>query len=61
LAKHRKEHVLLVEEVLSYQRRFHSGESMAPELLHFLRDWLVNHILGIDQRYSATLVEKGVQ
>ena len=34
--------------------------SVPEELLRFLGDWWVNHILGADMRYSSFLMERGV-
>lgn len=30
-------------------------EDVAPELLHFLRYWLIDHILGADRDYGRTI------
>lgn len=49
VAKHRK----LTEQVMDYKRRFDADEAIsAVELLEFLRDWLVQHILQDDRMYG---------
>jgi hemerythrin-like metal-binding protein len=39
----------IAEEKIKVQR----GQTVSLELLHFLRDWLVNHILVEDKRYEV--------
>lgn len=59
---HVQEHKALVNAVLDFKRKFEAGEaSINMELMNFLKDWLIKHILGSDKRYSRFLIEKGVQ
>lgn len=61
-AEHTAEHARLVEQVLDFKRRFEAGQaSINMQLMKFLKDWLINHILGSDKGYSAHLVERGVK
>ena len=44
-------HRRFVQRVAEEKAKAQSGERISLELLHFLRDWLVNHILVEDKRY----------
>jgi hemerythrin len=51
-AAHRAEHKALIKKLNALHRRFHAEEpEVADELLHFLKDWLSDHVLGTDQAY----------
>jgi len=44
-AAHREEHEKLLKQVLELNERFESGAAtLSVQVLHFLRDWLINHI-----------------
>ncbi len=61
-AEHVEEHKRLVEQVLDFKRRYEAGQaSINMQLMKFLKDWLIMHILGSDKGYSAHLVERGVK
>jgi hemerythrin-like metal-binding protein len=58
---HKSEHEHLCGMVVDFQRRFLSNEvGLTIEVMDFLKDWLRNHILGSDKRYSPFLNAKGV-
>ena len=58
---HRKEHSALTAKVAEFQERLANGkDSFSIELIVFLRDWLVNHILGTDMAYKEFFRAKGV-
>lgn len=49
-AEHQQEHEELLQSLIDYRRCLDSGEQLAPfELLTFLRDWILDHLLGPDQ------------
>jgi hemerythrin-like metal-binding protein len=59
---HVDEHKRLVTQVLEFKRKFELGEaSINMQLMKFLKDWLIKHILGSDKAYSSHLVERGVK
>ena len=61
LAAHKAEHQKLVAQVLDLQKKFQAGSSMLTlTVMNFLKDWLINHIQGVDKKYSAFLNGKGV-
>jgi len=61
LAAHRAEHQKLVEQVLKFQADFTAGkDDVAITLMPFLQNWLKNHILQTDKKYSQFLNDRGV-
>lgn len=59
---HKKEHKDLVGKVSDFKNEFTAGKgAVSMKLLSFLKDWLINHINGTDQKYSDFLIEKGVK
>ncbi len=48
LDRHRKEHEKLLVEVFAFKKRFDRGQATKMELLYFLRDWLIDHIINED-------------
>lgn len=58
---HKAEHTKLTQKVIGFQKDFQQGlPVITVELLGFLKDWLQNHILGIDKKYSQFLNSKGI-
>lgn len=52
--EHKEEHEKLVAQVLDLQHKFESGTAtLSIQVLHFLRDWLVNHIGKSDMDLAA--------
>lgn len=61
-AAHEREHASLRSRVVEMQERVARGEMvLGVEVMDFLRDWLVNHIMGSDRAYSKHLVEHGIR
>ena len=61
LAAHKAQHDALTDQVLQFQADFAQGRiAMSTELFTFLKNWLEQHILGSDQRYSPFLRSKAV-
>jgi hemerythrin len=53
LAAHKAEHAKLAGQVVEFRERFRSGNApITLELMHFLRDWLQNHIQRVDKKYA---------
>jgi hemerythrin len=62
LAAHRLNHQKLTAEVAEYVERYKRGEAaLSVHLIHFLRDWLTQHILREDRAYSAWLTQAGLR
>jgi hemerythrin len=61
-AQHKAEHDKLTKQIISFQEEFQAGRStLSIELMQFLRDWLTNHILGVDKQYTPFLNGKGIR
>jgi hemerythrin-like metal-binding protein len=53
---HKNSHKSFIEEVASFQKRFEMGDDrVAVDIVGFLRDWLINHILVDDKAYIEYL------
>lgn len=58
---HTQEHNNLVKKVTELKADFDAGKmGITTQTLNFLRDWLVNHILGSDKMYGPHLKKHGV-
>jgi len=61
LNNHKAEHAYLTNQVKDLKARYERGEIILTiEVLTFLKDWVVDHIIGVDKNYSAFLRNKGV-
>ena len=59
---HTAEHKALAEKVIAFNEDFKRGDaSISLGIMSFLKDWLMNHILKSDKKYSPFLIEKGVK
>ncbi len=60
--EHVREHQALVQAVVEFEEKFTAGEaSINMELMNFLKNWLIKHILGSDKQYSRFLRDRGVK
>jgi len=60
-SKHLQEHINLTTQVTDMYNDYQSGKSqITMELLTFLTNWLSNHILGTDKKYSTFFNAAGV-
>ena len=55
---HKEKHKALLAQVGDYVGRYKNGENISHELLAFLKNWLMKHIMGVDQKYAPFLREK---
>ncbi len=59
--QHKKEHNLLVMQVLDIQKQLREGKTpITQAIMFFLKEWLQQHIQGNDKKYGPFLNNKGV-
>jgi hemerythrin len=59
---HKLEHTDFVKKVSEFKKGFDGGRlALTIEVMAFLKDWLQNHIQGIDKKYSSFFNEKGLK
>jgi hemerythrin-like metal-binding protein len=62
LREHKRQHDDFVAKVSELQKQFQSGKyGIGTQTRDFLKSWLLTHIKGTDQKYSAFLRKKGVR
>ena len=55
-------HRQFIAKVQEFQNALASGKAtVSIDVLQFLKDWLVEHIMGTDKQYSQFLVARGVK
>lgn len=55
---HKREHEKLLQQVLDMHQKFETGTiTLSVQLLHFLRDWLIEHIGEADKKLAAAARE----
>ena len=61
LVAHSYVHKSFINKVAEFQAQHKAGKQLVTvEILDFLKQWLVEHIMGIDKRYAAFFNAKGV-
>ncbi len=59
---HKKEHDDFVEKVLKFKKDYDSNHLMLTfEVMDFLKNWLVKHILGSDKNYKEFFNSQGLK
>jgi hemerythrin len=61
LAEHQAEHKALTEKVLAFKKEYDAGVTSVVPLMNFLQNWLKDHILKVDQKYSEFMNAHGVR
>lgn len=60
--EHLEQHKKFVDKIKNFANEFEEGDStVSLDIINFLKDWLINHILKIDVRYVPFLKEHGVK
>ncbi len=60
LEAHRKEHEKFIGEISNMREKLNSSSNLVNiQLLYFLKDWLTNHIMSTDMKYSEFFREQG--
>jgi hemerythrin len=59
---HKGEHETFVKKVGDFKTKFESGlTALSIEILSFLKDWVANHIQGIDKKYGPFFNKHGLK
>ena len=60
---HAAEHAILTRKVLDIHKKFECGDATAvtKEVLLFLVNWIMDHTMDSDKKYSAHLIAVGIQ
>ena len=59
MSQHIQEHAEFSKEILDIQEGFFKGQAVSAfELMNFLQDWLLRHILKTDAKYGAFIASK---
>ncbi|MCP4213100.1 MAG: hemerythrin family protein, partial [bacterium] len=57
----KKSHALFVEKVVDFQQKQADGRLMlSMEIMSFLKNWLKDHIMGEDKKYTTCFHENGL-
>jgi hemerythrin-like metal-binding protein len=58
--QHVREHSVFIDKINSYVKDFKKGDNkIMIDVINYLKDWLLNHILLVDKKYVATLLNGG--
>jgi hemerythrin len=61
-AAHKAVHDKMTQQVVQIQADFQAGKvALSTKVAAFLKDWLVKHIMGTDQKYAPFLHGKGIK
>ncbi|MCP4216141.1 MAG: hemerythrin family protein [bacterium] len=61
LNEQKKQHEEFVAKLREFIRDYKDGKLMLSfDIMKFLKDWLINHILKIDQKYTTYFKENGI-
>ena len=61
LINHKKIHVKFVNKIKELKSDFESGEKeLSKDVMDFLKAWLVEHIMGTDQKYSELMIKNKI-
>ncbi|MFW6370001.1 MAG: bacteriohemerythrin [Bacteroidota bacterium] len=61
LEEHKQEHARFIGKIKEFKEKFKSGDrKLTIEVVDFLKEWIINHIQGMDKKYAAFFKEKGI-
>ncbi len=55
----KRAHEALVSQIVEIQQKYRAGTALGQEIMIFLKNWLVNHIQGMDKSYGPAMNKKG--
>ncbi len=59
--EHIEEHIIILQEVLEYDKRLKDGEDIAEEFFNFIKEWLEDHLMTMDHKYIKCFKENGLE
>jgi hemerythrin len=59
LDEHKRAHRLFIDQIGSARRKWADGRPIGLEILDFLNNWLIDHIMTIDKDYAAHYARSG--
>ncbi len=57
----KRAHEELLSQALEIQGKYRTGTAIGQEVMTFLKNWLVNHIQGMDKKYGPVMNKKGIK
>jgi hemerythrin-like metal-binding protein len=57
----KRAHEALIKQVMDTQQKYLEGTALGQEVMSFLKNWLINHIQGLDKRYGPVMNKKGIK
>lgn len=60
-ADQKKAHEALVSQLNEILVKYRSGTALGQEIMNFLKNWLINHIQGMDKQYGPAMHKKGIK
>lgn len=61
MEEHKQAHVILRQRIVDFQQKVGAGKvGVSPELMSFLREWLLEHIVETDKMFGTFLIKHGV-
>jgi len=57
-AEHKQQHLAFIERMRQERQAVENGAKVSLDLINFLKDWLIEHILVKDKAYAAELQPK---
>jgi hemerythrin len=59
---HKQEHKFFIDKLNELKEKFSNGNvAISLEVLNFLKDWLLKHIIGTDRKYIPLFKEHGIK
>jgi hemerythrin len=59
---HKAEHDRFTKTIMNYQSKFQNNDfGLTVQVMGFLKEWLLKHIMGVDKKYVPHLSANGVR
>ena len=60
-AEQKRAHEALVAQLNEILDKYRNGTALGQEIMNFLKNWLINHIQGLDKQYGPAMHKKGIK